>query len=74
MTIRFTWDQGLNNGGVEVIDYDVYYNQGTAIDSWILLEEGVLTQYFQTTNQLVAGETYTFKVTARNTVGDSALS
>ena len=25
-SIRFTWDQGLNNGGVNVIDYDIYYD------------------------------------------------
>lgn len=72
--IRFTWDQGLNNGGVNVIDYDIYYDQGTAIATYILLEEAVLTQYYQTTNTLIAGETYSFKVTSRNTVGDSNLS
>jgi len=24
--IRFTWSQGLSNGGAEVIDYSVYYD------------------------------------------------
>jgi hypothetical protein len=24
--IRFTWDEGLNNGGVPVLDYDIYYD------------------------------------------------
>lgn len=26
LIIRFTWDEGLNNGGVPVLDYDVYYD------------------------------------------------
>lgn len=71
IVIRFTWDQGLNNGGVEVIDYDIYYDQGSVVGTYVLLDEGVLTQYYQTTIALTAGETYTFKVTSRNTVGDS---
>lgn len=25
-SVRFTWDEGLNNGGVNVIDYDIYYD------------------------------------------------
>ena len=29
--IRFTWEQGLNNGGVDVLDYDIYYDQGSAV-------------------------------------------
>jgi hypothetical protein len=24
--IRFTWDEGLSNGGTPVIDFDIYYN------------------------------------------------
>jgi 2-C-methyl-D-erythritol 4-phosphate cytidylyltransferase len=64
----------LNNGGVSVLDYDIYYDQGQAINSFMLLDEAVLTQHYQTTVSLIAGETYSFKVTARNTVGDSDLS
>ena len=26
--IRFTWAEGANNGGVPVLDFDVYYDQG----------------------------------------------
>jgi hypothetical protein len=74
IVIRFTWDEGLNNGGVPVLDYDVYYDQGSQVGSFILLEEAVLTKYYQTTITLTPGETYSFKVTSRNTVGDSDLS
>jgi hypothetical protein len=52
----------------------VYYDQGSAVGEFIMLEETVLTDYYQTTISLIAGETYTFKVTSRNTVGDSNLS
>lgn len=46
IVIRFTWDEGLNNGGVPVLDYDVYYDQGSQVGSFILLEEAVLTKYY----------------------------
>jgi hypothetical protein len=29
VVIRFTWEDGLNDGGSPVIDYDVYYDQGS---------------------------------------------
>jgi hypothetical protein len=41
VVIRFTWDQGLNNGGVPVIDYAVYYDQATG--NYILLDDAVVT-------------------------------
>jgi hypothetical protein len=74
VTIRFTWDEGLNNGGVPVLDYDVYYDQGSGVAEYVLLDAGILTKYYQTTIVLIAGETYSFKVTSRNTVGDSNQS
>lgn len=46
VVIRFTWDEGLNNGGVPVLDYDVYYDQGSQVSTFILLEEAVLTKYY----------------------------
>ena len=27
--IRFTWSDGANDGGTSVIDFSVYYDQGT---------------------------------------------
>jgi hypothetical protein len=29
VVIRFTWEDGLNDGGSPVIDYDVYYDKGS---------------------------------------------
>ena len=60
---------GASDGGTSVIDYTVYYDQGT--DSFVELESGVLTQYYLTTVSLTPGTTYKFKVTARNSVGSS---
>lgn len=30
MTIRFTWDVPVHDGGAPVIDYNIYYDQGLA--------------------------------------------
>jgi hypothetical protein len=38
-SIRFTWNQGTSNGGETVIDYTIYYDQGTG--TFIELESGV---------------------------------
>jgi hypothetical protein len=67
LVIRFTWNDGSSNGGTVVIDYAVYYDQGTT--NWILLESGVTTNYYLTSTPLNPGITYTFRVQARNTVG-----
>jgi hypothetical protein len=71
-TIAFIWEDGLSNGGAEIYDYDVYYDQGT--DTWVLLAEEVALKYYQTSVTLVADTVYSFKLTARNSVGDSLFS
>ena len=72
--IRFTWKEGANNGGSPVIDYTVYYDQGTGSGVFVLLEEGVTATQYTTSVELLAGVYYQFKVTARNTVGSSVDS
>jgi hypothetical protein len=72
--IRFTFEEGANNGGVPVLDFSIFYNQGSQANSLILLESGVTTLFYQTSISLTAGETYEFQVTARNSVGSSAYS
>lgn len=39
--IRFTWLDGASDGGTPVIDYTIYYDQGS--DSLVELESGVTT-------------------------------
>jgi hypothetical protein len=70
--IRFTWNQGSSNGGSPVIDYSVYYDQGISV--YTLLESGVTSASYTTEVTLNSGVTYSFKVTARNSVGSSEHS
>lgn len=72
--IRFLWTEGPNDGGVPVLDYDIYYDQGAATATYVIMEENVLDQFYVTTVALTPGEEYTFKLTARNSVGDSQKS
>ena len=44
LTIRFTWSQGLSDGGVAVTDYQVYYDQGTS--SYTLLADAVADTFY----------------------------
>lgn len=71
--IRFTWTEGLSNGGTPVIDYDVYYDQGLGTDEYVIIAENIGAEFI-TDVDLTPDVIYTFKVTARNTVGDSLLS
>lgn len=71
-SIKFTWNDGASNGGSLVIDYTVYYDQG--VGDFIQLEAGVTTKSYTTSVTLIADKIYSFKVTARNTVGSSAQS
>lgn len=54
------------------MDYTVYYDQG--VGDFIQLEAGVSTKAYTTSVTLIADKIYSFKVTARNTVGSSAQS
>lgn len=71
-TIRFTWAEGESNGGTPVIDYSLYYDQGLGSD-FILLADSLTLNEYQTTD-ITAGTSYKFKLTARNTVGQSLFS
>ena len=51
--IRFSWSDGVNNGGTPIIDYTVYYDQGSS--SFVELESGVTTQFYETDVTLTAG-------------------
>ena len=37
LRIRFTWTEGLSNGGDEVLDFSVYYDQGLGSGNFVLL-------------------------------------
>jgi hypothetical protein len=69
--IRFTWTEGVSNGDTPVIDYAVYYDQGTG--DFVELDSAV-TQTEYVLSSITPGVTYSFMVTARNTVGSSLNS
>lgn len=50
--IRFLWDEGSSNGGIPVLDYAIYYDEGSNwLDgeaNFVLLETGVPTSYYTT--------------------------
>lgn len=58
--IRFTWADGTSDGGTPVIDYKVFYDQGTG--SFTQLASGISSKFYETTLGVIAGSTYVFKV------------
>jgi hypothetical protein len=62
----------VNVGGTAVIDYTVYYDQGSS--TFVQLEAGVTSQFYSTSVTLSPGTTYVFKVQSRNSVGFSGDS
>ena len=58
-SITFSWTKGAENGGSEVLDYRVTFDQSTGVDT--VLASGVTTTSYTATG-LTAGNTYTFKV------------
>ena len=69
--IGLIWNTGLSDGGKDILDYQVTYYQGIGID--VVLESTVPSTSYTATN-LTPGNTYIFKVQARNSVGLSAYS
>jgi titin len=72
--IKFTWEDPLEDGGSPILDYDVYWDQGSTISSVVLLASDLTVREYQTTASLTSGELYSFYVSARNAVGEGQLS
>ena len=70
--IKFTWTEGISNGGSKVIDYNIYYDQGLGV--YVLLAQKVASTFFETSTTLTPSVTYSFKLTSRNLVGNSDYS
>jgi hypothetical protein len=69
--IGLMWNAPNFDGGQSILDYRVWFDQGT--NSFAVLAENVVTLPFVAT-PVVKGNTYKFKVQARNSVGYSAFS
>ena len=69
--IGLVWEDGAIDGGADVIDYKITWDQGTG-------EETVLVQFLNaqsyTVTGLTARVTYVFKIQSRNSFGYSAYS
>jgi len=72
LQIGITWAEPFN-GGSEILDYQISYDQGLATNEYVVLASGIRAHSYLATS-LTAGLTYKFKVEARNVVGLSAYS
>lgn len=69
--IGLQWVAGAADGGIPVLDYRIIYDQG--IDAYAILASGIQVEYYKATG-LTPGETYAFKIGARNAYGYSDYS
>jgi hypothetical protein len=70
--IGFSWVDGASDGDSPVLDYRISYDQSTG--EYITLVEAQTEQQYTTDFYLLKGQTYSFKVEARNSVGFSEFS
>lgn len=70
-TITIEWENGAADGGAQVEDYRVTYDQ--ANDDYVILESAINAQTFTATG-LTSGLIYKFKVESRNSYGYSEYS
>jgi len=69
-SITFTWDQGLSDGGTNVLDYTLLWTSGTVFTT---LKDGITDNTYTVTG-LTNGASYKFRISARNKFGLSAPS
>jgi hypothetical protein len=72
VTIGIIWDNGVESGGEPVLDYRVWYDQGTG--EWMILDYEILNSQYETDVPLTAGTHYAFRVQSRNIIGFSDYS
>jgi hypothetical protein len=71
--IGLLWQEGVNNGGTEVLDFRMWQTLESD-DSFEILISNYQVEYYTTVVVLVPGENYKFKVQARNAVGYGSFS
>ena len=74
--IGISWIAGGNDGGEQVIDYQIHYDAGRGDGVFELLLDNIPPQPVnqRTFNGLTSGTTYTYKVRSRNSVGFSEFT
>lgn len=71
--VGLAWLPPQFDGGSEIFDYAVWYDNGTDGAEWFEIESGLTTTMYTVMN-LVQGTVYKFKVVARNDYGYGAYS
>ena len=71
--ISVTWSAPVSNGGSALTDYTVQYSSNSG-GTWTTFADGVSTATSTTVTGLSAGTSYTFRVLAKNTIGDGPYS
>jgi hypothetical protein len=66
--IGMTWQEGINNGGTELLDYRIWSTL-ESLDTFEILVTDLTVEYYTTIIELEDGENYKFKVQGRNAVG-----
>jgi hypothetical protein len=72
VVIGMHWDEPTETGGLEILDYRLWFDQGTG--DWDILDYGITETSYITSVPLVAGTTYVFRLEARNEAGFSDYS
>jgi len=70
--IKISWREGASNGGSTILDYFVFFAEASG--EFIELAKGLTLTEYTTAVPLKPGSTYTFKVKARNRLGESDFS
>lgn len=70
--IGISWSNGPSNGDSPILGYRITYDQSTG--NWAVLATDVSDMFYVTTAPLQKGQTYKFKIQARNIVGYSEYS
>ena len=71
--ISVTWSAPISNGGSAITDYAVQYSSDSG-SNWATFADGVSTAASATVTGLSAGTSYTFRVLAKNAIGDGPYS
>ena len=71
--ISVTWSAPVSNGGSAITDYTVQYSSNSG-STWTTFTDGVSTATSATITGLSAGTSYTFRVLAKNAIGDGPYS
>ena len=68
--VGINWSPGISDGGRPILDYKIWYDQGSSIYTTL----ATVTTNSYTSTGLTPGNTYRLKIQSRNSVGFSPFS